>query len=83
VSDGGNGKISRESSGLQGSKAAVAIMTESLAMEVNPFGVSVTSVIPGYVKSDILQNSLTETERWVRKFATLRFGCPLETFCSN
>lgn len=47
-----------------GSKAAVAIMTESLAMEVNPFGVSVTSVIPGYVKSDILQNSLTETERY-------------------
>ncbi len=50
--------------GLQGSKAAIAIMTEGLAMELNPFGISVTSVIPGYVKSDIIQNSISETERW-------------------
>ena len=50
---------------VQGSKAALGSMTESLAMECNPFGVSVTSVIPGYVKSDIITNSMTETERWV------------------
>ena len=40
-------------------------MTEALAMELNPFGISVTSIIPGYVKSDIITNSLTEKERYV------------------
>lgn len=51
---------------LQGSKAAVLNMTEALAMELHPFGIHVTSIIPGYVKSDIIQNSLTETERYLQ-----------------
>ena len=49
---------------VQGSKAALGSMTESLAMECNPFGVSVTSVVCGHVRSDIINNSMTESERW-------------------
>ena len=39
------------------------MMTEALAMEVAAFGISVTSVIPGWVRSDILPNSHADFER--------------------
>ncbi len=48
---------------VQGSKAAALSMTEALAMELHHFGITVTSIIPGYVKSDYLSNSLTESKR--------------------
>ena len=43
----------------QSSKAAIAMMTESLRMEVEPFGVSVTSVVPGFVKTDIINRAVS------------------------
>lgn len=48
---------------MQGSKAAALTMTEALAMELHHFGITVTSIIPGYVKSDYVANSLTDSER--------------------
>ena len=42
---------------LQGAKAAVHLMAESLAMELRPFLIQVTTVIPGWVKSDIINNA--------------------------
>lgn len=48
---------------MQATKGAVERMTESLAMELEPFGVSVTSVVPGVVKTDITTNSRTNFDR--------------------
>ena len=48
---------------LQGTKAAVLNMAEILAQELSPFGIHVTTVIPGWVKSDIINE---ESERFER-----------------
>ena len=48
---------------LQGSKGAIDRMLESLSMEVEPFGVTVTTVLPGLVKSDIEENAATDFDR--------------------
>ena len=36
------------------------MMTESLRMEVEPFGVSVTSIVPGFVKTDIINTAVSQ-----------------------
>ena len=48
---------------LKGTKGAVDRMTEALAMELEPFGVTVTSVVPGWVKTDLNANSLIDWQR--------------------
>ena len=50
---------------LQGTKAAVSIMAEGLRTEVAPFGVKVVTIVPGWVRSDILANSTDDWERRV------------------
>jgi NAD(P)-dependent dehydrogenase (short-subunit alcohol dehydrogenase family) len=42
------------------SKAAVEVLTESLSMEVQPFGIKVCSILPSEVKTNINANRLTE-----------------------
>ena len=48
---------------LQGSKAAVALMSEGLSLELASFGVSVTSICAGWVQTDFLANGLTDFKR--------------------
>lgn len=42
---------------------AVILMAEALALELRPFDVSVTTVIPGWVKSDIIANAAPSYDR--------------------
>ena len=62
--------------GMQGTKAAVSIMAEGLRAEVAPFGVKVVTIVPGWVRSDILANSTDDWERrvsdWVRAGQSLQ-----------
>ena len=47
----------------QGAKAAVLNMAEILAQELSPFNVHVTTVIPGWVKSEIVNPQSERFER--------------------
>lgn len=49
---------------MQGSKAAAAMMTEALRIELEPFGITVTSVIPGWCKSQLMPNALVALDRF-------------------
>lgn len=42
---------------MQGAKSAVHMMAECLSLELKPFFISVTTVIPAWVKSDIINNA--------------------------
>jgi short-subunit dehydrogenase len=45
---------------LQASKSALAQMTETLRIELDPFGIQVTSIIPGWVQTNIMTNNDTK-----------------------
>jgi len=54
------GLISVYGSGLySGTKRAIESLVDSLRLEMNPFGVSVTSIIPGYIVTDIIDKFKT------------------------
>lgn len=49
-----------------GTKAAVLSMTETLSQELYPFNIKITTVIPGWVKSDIINSHSENFERFER-----------------
>ena len=73
------------------SKSGLAGMTRSLAAELAPFGISVNSLSPGFILTDLTQESLSEKERTdlANEVPMGRFGSPEEManlayfLCSN
>ncbi|KAH7012531.1 LOW QUALITY PROTEIN: 1-acyl dihydroxyacetone phosphate reductase [Microdochium trichocladiopsis] len=63
------------------SKAALSQYTNTLRLEVKPFGVSVTEVITGYVQSNILHHGLVDTERMT--YEGNRTGMPSRLYAES
>lgn len=64
------------------SKAAVSMLTSSLAIEWLPHGVRVNAIAPGYIASDMTRDFVRENpemaDAWVRRIPAGRMGTPEE-----
>lgn len=64
------------------SKAAVSMLTKSLAIEWLPQGVRVNAIAPGYISSDMTRDFVEQNrelaDEWIRRIPAQRMGTPEE-----